>query len=93
MAMRLTAVVVEALDVRAQSNFWAQALHGEEAGIGLLFVPSARPKRGKNRLHLDLAAGPDQDEEVRRLLDAGASRVADELADPEGNEFRVLMPS
>lgn len=116
MAMRLTTVVVEALDVQAQASFWAQALgwqlpeddpHSEEVaisaghrdGIGLLFVFSARPKTSKNRLHLDLAAGPGhQDREVQRLLALGASRADigqgavpwDVLADPEGNEFCVL---
>jgi len=56
----------------------------------------------KNRLHLDLAPGPDDDQEaeVRRLEALGAVRVNDGqgdvtwvvLADPEGNEFCVLSP-
>lgn len=56
----------------------------------------------KNRLHLDLAPGPDDDQEaeVRRLEALGAVRVnvgqGDVtwvvLADPEGNEFCVLSP-
>jgi len=64
---------------------------------GLLFVPVAEPKSGKNRLHLDFR--PDnRDAEVQRLLDLGAT-LADVgqgeqswvvLADPEGNEFCVL---
>jgi predicted enzyme related to lactoylglutathione lyase len=112
---RLTAVVIEALDVQAQARFWAQALHWQLAeggpldarvairpdgadGIGLLFVPSARPKTNKNRLHLDLAAGSDQARQVRGLLALGAARVDigqgqvpwEVLADPEGNEFCVL---
>ncbi|MFD8543248.1 VOC family protein [Streptomyces sp. NPDC059649] len=63
--------------------------------IGLLFVPSARPKTAKNRVHLDLAGDVD---EVRRLLALGATRVDigqgtvpwEVLVDPEGNEFCVL---
>ncbi|MBM0259420.1 VOC family protein [Micromonospora sp. 4G55] len=60
---------------------------------------SGTPKRGKNRLHLDLVADADPGAEVRRLLTLGARRAdvgqsGDEgfvvLADPEGNEFCVL---
>lgn len=56
------------------------------------------PKRGANRVHLDLYA-EDQDAEVRRLESLGARRVpwayppdADfvVLADTEGNEFCVV---
>jgi len=56
-----------------------------------------------NRLHLDLRAdGSTADEEVARLLGLGARRVDvgqppdttwTVLADPEGNEFCVLMRS
>lgn len=64
------------------------------------------PKRGKNRIHLDLAAqtGDEQDDLVARALRFGA-RPADigqgaaaepvpwtVLADVEGNEFCVLEP-
>jgi len=105
-------VVVEALDVDEMARFWAAALGWESStdgaevsvrpadpdGVALLFVPSSRPKAGKNRLHLDLADGGDQTGEVSRLLALGAS-PADigqggvpwvVLADPEGNEFCVL---
>jgi hypothetical protein len=58
-------------------------------------------KTVKNRLHIDLAPGPDDDQaaEVRRLEELGARRVdvglgedatCVVLADPEGNEFCVL---
>lgn len=58
------------------------------------------PRRGKLPLHIDVnATDRDQDEELRRLLAAGA-RPADVgqtgaeswhvLADPEGNEFCLL---
>jgi Glyoxalase-like domain len=72
-----------------------------ERGPGLIFVPVPESKALKNRLHIDLAPGPDDDQEaeVRRLEALGARRVdvgqRDEaawvvLADPEGNEFCVL---
>ncbi|WP_133851438.1 VOC family protein [Labedaea rhizosphaerae] len=70
------------------------------ATLDLVFVPVASPKRGKNRVHLDLASnGPEhQAELVDRALTAGATHVdigqGDVpwvvLADPEGNEFCVL---
>lgn len=73
----------------------------DERGPALVFVPVPEGKSVKNRLHLDLAprADDDQDGEVQRLVDLGATRVdigqgSDTswvvLADPEGNEFCVL---
>jgi predicted enzyme related to lactoylglutathione lyase len=66
----------------------------------LLFVTVPDAKAGKNRLHLDLVPlATTRDEEVDRLLAAGATLVDDRrvaggrgwavLADPEGNEFCV----
>ena len=74
-----------------------------ERGPGLVFVGVPESKSIKNRLHLDLAPGADDDHtaEVQRLLGLGATRVdvgqTDDvsfavLADPEGNEFCVLSP-
>ncbi|WP_074319145.1 VOC family protein [Micromonospora cremea] len=60
---------------------------------------SGTPKRGKNRLHLDLATDGDPQAEVRRLIGLGARHVDigqtgteqfTVLADPEGNEFCLL---
>ena len=58
------------------------------------------PKAGKLRLHIDVnATDREQDDELERLLAAGARRVdigqtgAESwhvLADPEGNEFCLL---
>ena len=62
-----------------------------------LFVKVPEPKTAKNRLHLDVAA-VDVEAEVARLVELGATRVADVeeygytwtvMADPEGNEFCV----
>jgi predicted enzyme related to lactoylglutathione lyase len=62
--------------------------------------PPVNPKRGKNRLHLDLAPADHGDHlaEVDRLISRGATRIdigqgaADwaVLADPDGNEFCVF---
>ncbi|MBZ4324025.1 VOC family protein [Streptomyces huiliensis] len=74
-----------------------------ERGMGLgrriLFHAVPEPKRGKNRLHIDVhAAAGERDAEVARLEGLGASvlRVVTEhggghvtMTDPEGNEFDV----
>lgn len=75
-------------------------LVGPQGFPALLFIRVPEPKSGKNRLHLDLQpTDRTRDAEVDRLLDLGASPVADHrrpdgsgwvvLADPEGNEFCV----
>ncbi|MQY09972.1 hypothetical protein SRB5_00760 [Streptomyces sp. RB5] len=70
-------------------------------GLTLHFNEVPEPKVGKNRLHLCLRPDTSRDAEVERLLTLGASLVADHrrpdgwgwvvLADPEGNEFCVLL--
>ena len=68
----------------------------------LLFIEVPESKQVKNRLHLDLRpTDRSRDEEVERVLAAGASEVADlrrpdgggwvVLADPEGNELCILL--
>jgi hypothetical protein len=71
------------------------------AGLGrrILFQAVPEPKTVKNRVHLDLAVGPEAlDREVERVVALGATVVdvhdgADGrwtlLVDPEGNEFDV----
>ena len=67
----------------------------------LLFIDVPEGKQVKNRLHFDLRpTDAPREEEIARLLDLGATEVADHrrsdgsgwvtLADPEGNEFCVL---
>jgi len=68
----------------------------------LLFLRVPEPKTVKNRMHLCLRpTDRSRDAEVERLLGLGATMVDDlrkpdrgwaVLADPEGNEFCVLMP-
>jgi predicted enzyme related to lactoylglutathione lyase len=71
-----------------------------EGGIDLLFLRVPEPKTVKNRLHVCLQPDIPRDDEVKRILDLGATLVNDlrkpdgtgwaVLADPEGNEFCVL---
>ena len=67
----------------------------------LLFIEVPEEKIGKNRIHFDLRPhSGTRDEELTRLLEAGATAVADlrhadgggwvVLQDPEGNEFCIL---
>ena len=69
----------------------------------LLFIEVPDEKVTKNRVHLDLRpADGTRDEELERLLEHGATVVADHrgkygpgtgwvtLADPAGNEFCIL---
>ncbi|MEK9520514.1 hypothetical protein MIU24_14080 [Streptomyces venezuelae] len=97
----LTGIVIDALDVARMDRFWLDATRGRTGGLQLRFVPTTKQKAAhKNRLHLDLAGGPDWEAEVARLLTLGATRADigqgdvpwDVLADPEGNEFCVLRP-
>lgn len=63
--------------------------------LGVDVVPVPEPKTAtKNRVHLDLAttSATHQAELVARLLTLGATPTHVGLADPEGNEFRVLAP-
>jgi len=75
----------------------------EGVGPTLLFIEVPEHKSVKNRLHLDLRPREGtREEELGRLLAAGATQVADlrgihgpgtgwvVLADPEGNEFCIL---
>ncbi|MCU1456147.1 MAG: glyoxalase [Actinomycetia bacterium] len=67
----------------------------------LLFVEVPEGKEAKNRVHLDLEPDEPRDEAVARLLELGATEIGDYrrddgsgwwvLADPEGNEFCVLV--
>ncbi|WP_341720737.1 VOC family protein [Micromonospora sp. FIMYZ51] len=62
--------------------------------------PPLLPRKGRNRLHFDLAppADGDQQAEIDRLLALGATRIDTDrgeagrvtMADPDGNEFCVL---
>ncbi len=63
------------------------------AGPFITFGPPAAGPRNPSRLHLELAAD-DLPSEVDRLAALGARRIEGDvvLADPDGNQFRVLGP-
>jgi predicted enzyme related to lactoylglutathione lyase len=107
-------VTVDCRDPYALGLFWAAALHGRlqdddqpgdpealvtHGGTPLLLVQVPDGKIGKNRVHLDLTPVLPREEEVARLVDLGATVVADRtrpdgtgwvvMADPEGNELCV----
>ncbi|HEX2049494.1 MAG TPA: VOC family protein [Actinomycetota bacterium] len=106
------AVVIDVNELAPMRGFWRDALGYEidhesddwvklsdprqrGASVSLQLVPE--PRRGKNRIHLDLYA-QDQMAEVERLEQLGATRVRGPepgndfvvLADPEGNLFCVI---
>jgi predicted enzyme related to lactoylglutathione lyase len=84
-------IVVDARDLPAQGEFWAQVLRwrvlsvrerevvigpDENAPVGMCFMPVLEPKASKNRLHLDLTTGAeDREAEIARIIDLGARRV------------------
>lgn len=83
------------LDGRPLPPDWPVAIHDPSgAGPVIWLNPVSEPKRGKNRMHLDVWG------EVQELVELGATlvRPQDEeiswsvLADPEGNEFCVFPP-
>ncbi|WP_026924825.1 VOC family protein [Glycomyces arizonensis] len=110
MDLKIVNVTVNTDRPRELAQWWAGALGGEiitdwsefvvvglgsGPGMGFQYVEGTEP----GRIHLDLLAG-DAGKEVDRLIEAGASRVADRgapdgsfrwtvLADPDGNEFCV----
>jgi hypothetical protein len=114
----VAAVSLDCLDPWALAPFWAAATGRDvvpvDARVASLRQPDRRPpdldlvrvpepKTVKNRVHLDVAPypGDDQAAEVTRLIRLGA-RAADVgqradatwvvLADPEGGELCVLSP-
>ena len=113
----IAAVVVDCADPRAMARFWDEAmdwtLHevtddharlrsAEGVGPYLEFLRTPDARTWWNRIHLDLAPYPGEDQaaEVARLRTLGATDADvgqgevpwTVLADPEGNEFCVLGP-
>ena len=112
MSLRIEAVNFDCHEPGRVAEFWGSALGREarrdddscysieagESGPEMIFVRVPEGKEVKNRVHLDLRPD-DQDAEVKRLLELGATRAqigqtGEEtwvvLADIEGNEFCVL---
>jgi catechol 2,3-dioxygenase-like lactoylglutathione lyase family enzyme len=113
---RLRTVTFDARDAARLARFWAGVLGrkviedadgallpGEDAQLGLRFVPSHTQTVGPNRMHLHLTSASlaDQEHTVAAALELGAGHLdvgqrPEEghvvLADPEGNEFCVIEP-
>jgi predicted enzyme related to lactoylglutathione lyase len=108
---RVSSILIDCDDPDRLAAFWSALLgvpRREQRGpyvwfdiaegltLGLQRV--REPKRGKNRLHLDLTVD-DIDAGARRVVELGGARVPGYegggflvMADPEGNEF-CLVPS
>jgi catechol 2,3-dioxygenase-like lactoylglutathione lyase family enzyme len=106
--------VINTADLGKGIAFWTAALgyvvRNADPTFAVLTDPNRRwsnlslqlteePKRGRNRLHLDLYTA-DREGEAARLEGLGATRVPWEyppdpdfvvLADPDGNEFCVVQ--
>jgi predicted enzyme related to lactoylglutathione lyase len=76
-------------------------IYSPDGAQKILFIEVPDAKQVKNRVHLDLEPVEGvRDAELARLLELGATQVADlrrpdgsgwvVLADPEGNEFCIL---
>jgi predicted enzyme related to lactoylglutathione lyase len=96
-SLSLLAVIVDCQDPRRQAQFWAEALAykvsqrnpdeflaADPAGAGgsLYFMKVPEPKVGKNRLHLDMVTEGSMEDEVARLVEAGAE-VVEVRQDPD----------
>ena len=114
MALYVGSTVINTTDLERGIAFWTAALgyvvRDGDPTFAVLTDPERRwsnvslqrtdePKRGLNRLHLDLYA-TDREAEVARLAGLGATRVPwaykdghDHIvmADPDGNEFCVVQ--
>ncbi|MGF1661400.1 MAG: VOC family protein [Kineosporiaceae bacterium] len=79
---------------------WAATLrHPSGTGPLLELCPEREPRRGKNRLHLDVRRDPGSGDPTDQLLALGARRLSAPgefpwivFADPSGNELCVLPP-
>ncbi|OBA93756.1 glyoxalase [Mycobacteriaceae bacterium 1482268.1] len=112
MGLTFDEICIDAHDATALGVWWAKVLGwphdiDDDGDVVLQPPPGAGPKWiflavpdekvVKNRIHLDFKPD-DQQAEVERLIDMGATRVdigqGEQswvvLADPEGNEFCIL---
>lgn len=118
MPASLLAIVVDCHDSLAQAQFWAEVLghqvhernsaeyevSSRSAGTPMYFMNVPEGKTTKNRVHIDITTDGPLEDEVARLVAAGASvlelrqdpaTLANPdtwavMLDPEGNEFCVL---
>jgi hypothetical protein len=111
----IAALPLDSADPGRDAGFWA-AITGwvpadgmpgaatlrHPAGVGPLLelCPEPEPKRGKNRLHLDVRLEAGEGDPTERLVAMGARPLSDpgefpwlQFGDPSGNEFCVLPGS
>ncbi len=105
-------IMIDCNDIDAMAKFWCETLGLEEklrypsyvwlsrlsdGGPALAFQQVPEPRKGKNRIHLDLVS-EDPAGLTERVIELGGSRIEDHevasfhwsvLADPEGNVFCV----
>ena len=103
-------------DAAALAQFWSRMLERpvdqgateafatigfDDDGPTWMFVRSAEPGEGRNRLMLDFSGQNSWQQEADRAESLGAKRIADhevdgvrwaELRDPENNTFRIFAP-
>jgi catechol 2,3-dioxygenase-like lactoylglutathione lyase family enzyme len=113
-ALYIGSTVINTADIERSIALWTAALgyvvRGSDPTFAVLTDPNRRwsnlslqlsdePKRGRNRLHLDLYT-TDQEGEVARLEGLGATRIPWEypedpdfvvMADFDGNEFCIIQ--
>jgi predicted enzyme related to lactoylglutathione lyase len=109
----IKSVTFDCADALVVAGFWAAALGtdvDEDSTVDRAFVEASgwggptlwfarvpEGKTAKNRMHFDLRAPGEIEDEVRRLADLGATVLSPAespgelvvMADPEGNEFCV----
>lgn len=114
MGLFVGSTVINVADVERGIAFWTAALgyvvRDADPTFAVLTDPRRRwsnvslqlsdePKRGRNRVHVDLYTG-DREGEVARLEGLGARRIPWEyrpghdhivMVDPDGNEFCVIQ--
>jgi hypothetical protein len=112
-SVEITDIIVDCGDPETVGRFWSTLLQRPIAGrigpyvwlsrpnggIGLGFQRVEEPKRGKNRVHIDVS-GPDVGHVKRQVESLGGTRLSgyDDggflvMADPEGNEFCIVPES
>ena len=103
-------ITIDCADPQRLGAFWSSLLRRPIAGrkgpyvwlarspggVGIGFQRVDEPKRGKNRLHVDIS-GPDVGAIKRKVEALGGSRVDGYegggflvMGDPEGNEFCIV---
>jgi predicted enzyme related to lactoylglutathione lyase len=110
----IAALPLDSADPDRDAAFWAEitgwtpqvgtpgmATLRHPSGVGPLLelCLEPEPRRGKNRLHLDVRPEAGDDHIVERVLERGATPLTDPsdhpwrvFADPSGNEFCILSP-